>query len=148
MALVWYSSEAKMPSPLDNLVKIGKLKSETPSDREINGLARSGAARLKDASNTTLSLESRFDLAYNAAHALALAALRFHGYRSDDRYIVFQTLAHTLDLSPEQWRVLDAAHKKRNAFEYEGMANITEETVAAIVRVADDVRLRLKKLLR
>jgi hypothetical protein len=45
---------------------------------------------LKDAHHQGLSLESRFDLAYNAAHALCLAALRWHGYRSGNRFIVFQ----------------------------------------------------------
>ncbi len=33
---------------------------------------RSGMRRLDDAARQELSLESRFDLAYNAAHALAL----------------------------------------------------------------------------
>jgi len=80
---------------LDNLVRIGKLKREPPSRREFDGLLRSGAARLADAANPDLALESRFDLAYNAAHALALAALRRLGYRSQNRYLVFQALAHT-----------------------------------------------------
>jgi hypothetical protein len=62
----------------------------------------------------------RFDLAYNAAHALSLAALRWHGYRPDERYIVFQALAHTLQMTPEEWRVLDQAHRRRNRFEYAG----------------------------
>jgi hypothetical protein len=38
-------------------------------------------ARLTDSAKNSNSLESRFDLAYNAAHALCLAALRWHGYR-------------------------------------------------------------------
>ena len=62
-------------------------------------------ARLADAHNDALSLESRFDLAYNAAHALSLAALRRGGYRARHRYIVFQVLPHTLGLGPEVWRV-------------------------------------------
>ena len=44
----------------------------------------------------TVMLESRFDLAYNAAHARCLAALRWHGYRPADRYIVFHALPHAL----------------------------------------------------
>jgi len=60
--------------PLDNLVKVGQLKLEPPSDQEVAGLRSSGLARLRDAGNETLSIESRFDLAYNAAHALSLAA--------------------------------------------------------------------------
>jgi hypothetical protein len=93
-----------MPSQqLDNLVRIGQLKAEPVAQAEIDGLMRSGAARIKDAENAQLSLESRFDLAYNAAHAFSLAALRFHGYRSENRFLVFQSLQHTLGLAPAKW---------------------------------------------
>jgi len=70
-------------SPLENLVRIGKLKLEPPSQSEFDGLLRGGLVRLKDSENPSLSLDSRFDLAYNAAHSLSLAALRWHGYRSE-----------------------------------------------------------------
>jgi hypothetical protein len=130
---------------LENLVGKG-LKREPAGDSEIESLVRSGERRLNDAANLDLSLESRFDLAYNAAHALALAALRLHGYRSENRYLVFQTLAYTASLPAEQWRVLDAAHKKRNSVEYEGVADVDEETVAATIRVATEVARRLKDL--
>lgn len=56
---------------LDNLVKIGQLKAEPGSQSEFDGLLHSAKARLTDARNETLSVESRFDLAYNASHALA-----------------------------------------------------------------------------
>lgn len=72
-----------MPSDqLENLVKVRQLKPESPSEKDISGLIKSGLARLKDSKNESLSIESRFDLAYNAAHALSLAALRKAGYRS------------------------------------------------------------------
>ncbi len=59
---------------LDNLVRAGGLQSEAATAGEVSGLIRSGTARLADAQNADLSLDSRFDLAYNAAHALSLAA--------------------------------------------------------------------------
>jgi len=91
-----------MPSPFDKLTGPGKvLKAEPPDRREFEGLKRSGHARLRDAKNRSLSIESRFDLAYNAAHSLCLAALRWHGYRPEHRYIVFQLLPHTLGLGPD-----------------------------------------------
>lgn len=69
-----------MPSPFENLCGPGKaLRAEAPDTVEFAGLLRSGLARLADAGVVSLSLESRFDLAYNAAHALSLAALRWHG---------------------------------------------------------------------
>jgi hypothetical protein len=36
-----------------------------------------------------LSADSQFFRAIGAAHALSLAAMRWHGYRSDSRYLVF-----------------------------------------------------------
>ena len=47
---------------------------ERLTQKEFNGLVNSGKARLKDTKNETLAPESRFDLAYNAAHSFALAA--------------------------------------------------------------------------
>lgn len=82
-------------SNLDNLAKTGQLKSEPFDQNEFIGLINSGKARLNDALNTTLAQESRFDLAYNAAHSFALAALRKQNYRANNRYIVFQALPYT-----------------------------------------------------
>ncbi len=66
-----------MASPnLENLVKAGSLKIEAANQNEFNGLLRSAKARLADAHNSSLATESQFDLAYNASHALALAALQ------------------------------------------------------------------------
>ena len=109
---------------LDNLATRGLLKAEPPTGDEISGLVRSGTVRLADAKNAELSLESRFDLAYNAAHALSLAALRIAGYRANNRYLVFQCLRHTLGIPNEQWRVLDQAHRRRNLAEYEGDVDV------------------------
>lgn len=135
-----------MTASLDNLVRTGQLKREPAAQQELTGLIGSGVARLTDAQNAALSLESRFDLAYNAAHALSLAALRWHGYRSENRYLVFQTLAHTLNLPAEQWRVLSSAHQKRNSIEYEGVADVDEALVAALLRVTLEVAARVAKL--
>ncbi len=129
-----------MSVPLENLAGPGKsLRAEPPDDTEIQGLIRTGTARLKDASNGQLSLESRFDLAYNAAHALCLAALRRKGYRASNRYIVFQTLPHTLGLGPEVWRVLDKCHNMRNLGEYEGLLDVDDRLVDALIDAAHTV---------
>ncbi|MCK5827810.1 hypothetical protein KAH43_04715, partial [Candidatus Bipolaricaulota bacterium] len=102
---------------LDRLVDSRGLKREPPSRTEYEGLVHSGKARLKDAGNE--------DLAYNAAHALALAALRRMGYRSSNRYLVFLSLAHTAHQPASVWRVLSTCHQKRNLSEYEGLVDIS-----------------------
>src|SRR5512132_2404614 len=115
------------PSPLERLAGAGGILAQESADpREYAGLVASGMARLKDAENEANSLEGRFDLAYGAAHALCLAALRYHGYRAASRYIVFQVLPHTLSLGPEVWRVMAKCHDIRNLGEYEGDLNIDE----------------------
>lgn len=136
-----------MSSPqLENLVRIRQLKEESPARAEIDGLMRSGKLRLKDAQIQSLSLDSRFDLAYNAAHAFSLAALRWHGFRSENRFIVFQCLEHTVKLPPTQWRVLDQAHRKRNVAEYEGYLDVDQSLVEALIRVAQEVASRIVAL--
>ena len=92
-----------------------------------------------------ITKESRFDLAYNAAHALSLAALRRVGYRSESRYLVFQCTQHTLNLASDQWRVLDQAHRKRNLAEYEGDIDVDDQLVDALIRVADLLADKLEK---
>ena len=84
-------------------------------------------------------MESRFDLAYNAAHALCLAALRSKGYRASNRYIVFQVLPHTLGLGPEVWRVLDKCHNTRNLGEYEGLLDVDARLVADLITATQAV---------
>ena len=137
-----------MTTPLDNLSGPGKpLKAEAPDARELPGLLRGGLARLKDARNTALALESRFDLAYHAAHSRSLAGLRRLGYRSGNRYIVFQVLPHTLGLGAEVWRVLDKCHNTRNLGECEGLLEVNErlvtDLIAATQAVADALQARL-----
>jgi hypothetical protein len=134
--------------PLENLARTGQLKPEPPAEAELNGLFLSGQRRLADAEQESLSLESRFDLAYNAAHALALTALRLNGYRSENRYLVFQCLKHTADLPNPQWRVLDQAHNKRNLAEYEGHLEVDESLVTAMIRVARVVESSVESRLK
>jgi hypothetical protein len=133
-----------MTSPLENLSGPGKpLRREKPDPVEVAGLARSGRVRLADAKLTANSLESRFDLAYSAAHALCLAALRGHGYRASNRYVVFQVLPHTLGLGPDVWRVLDKCHKMRNQSEYEGDLQVDERIVVDLIAARDAVAAAL-----
>lgn len=122
------------------------LKQEAFDGQEFEGLKRSGQARLRDAQNTTLSLESRFDLAYNAAHAFSLAGLRWHGYRASNRYIVFQVLPDTLNLGPSIWRVLAKCHEVRNLAEYEGHLSIDERLVLDLISACELVHEKVNEL--
>src|ERR1700726_4303382 len=119
------------PSPLERLHGPGNvLAKEPPDEKEVAGLVPSALARIKDAENEANALDSRFDLAYSAAHALCLAALRYHGFRPLKRYVVFQALPDSLGLGPEVWRILSKCHDLRNRTEYEGVLDIDDRIVA------------------
>ena len=134
-------------SPLERLAGPGNvLAREAPDAKEFEGLVRSGLARLKDAENKANSLESRFDLAYGAAHAFCLAALRYNGFRPTKRYVVFQVLPETLGLGPEVWRVLSKCHDMRNRTEYEGALDVDGRLVTDLIGACHQVAERIKRL--
>ena len=136
-----------MTSAFDNLCGPGKpLQAEPANGKEFEGLCSIGLDKLADARGRGLKFVSQFDLAYNAAHALCLAALRWHGYRSSNRYIVFQLLPHTLQLGPEVWRILAKCHEVRNHGEYEGMLEVTERLVTDLLGACDKVAEKVRAL--
>ena len=132
---------------LDNLVRIGQLKAEPRNVQEVTRMLTMAQTRLGDAQFKSLSLEGRFTSAYNAAHAAALAALRWHGYRSENRYTVFQCLTHTLGWPANRWRVLDAVHQKRSLAEYEGYLEVEESTVAELSALVQTLIVDVQQLI-
>ena len=88
-------------------------------------------------------MDSVLGHAYNSSASLCRAEQRRAGYRSTNRYAVFQTLPHTLGLGPEVWRVLSKAHQIRNDSEYEGYLDIEELLVSDLVRAAAAVESAL-----
>jgi len=132
---------------LDNLVKIGRLKAEPSGEGEAARLLQSARNHLADAQLKEVSLSGRFAGVYSASHAAALAALRWHGYRSEHRITVFQCLEHTVQWEPARWRALDLAHQKRNRAEYEGSLEVEESTVAELIVLAKELIADVAKLI-
>lgn len=131
---------------LENLVRIRQLNVEPPDKREFEGLARAAIDRLNDAENEALAYTSRFDLAYGAAHGLALAALRASGHRSDKRYLVFQCLIHTTGLGKAHIRLFAACHEKRNLAEYEGYFETDEQLLSELIASAKELLKLVKEM--
>ncbi len=131
---------------LDNLVGIHRLKKEPPDQNEFDGLIQSARNRIADARIEGLSEDGKFLSACGAAHSLATAALRWHGYRSDNRYLVFQCLQHTVDFPREKWLVLDQCHKKRNLAEYEGRLEITDQLIKELIDISAELLVLVDKM--
>jgi hypothetical protein len=147
------NSNAWPSAQLKNLERIGSLVPEPTSPAEIQRLLGLADASLSGARTTSLAVEPRFQLAYGAAHHLALAALRANDYRSASReghrMLVFQTLPSTVGLDVGVSRTLDRAHRKRNELEYTGAVDVpaseTEDLIAAVGKLQQAVQAWLSK---
>lgn len=136
-------------SNLENLARVRQLNAEPPDERETASLLSSAEVYLRDARSKDLGSSSRFALAYNASHALALAALRAAGYRPSSaghRRIVFQTLDSTANAPQELHVALAQYHDRRNKAEYEGSVPSEAEAQDLIALTAKLRALVLKKL--
>jgi hypothetical protein len=132
---------------LANLARIGQLKTEPRNAAEVARMLKLARTRLADAQLAHVSVDGRFASVYGAAHAAALAALRWHGYRSENRFTVFQCLPHTLGWPAHRWRMLDAAHQKRNLAEYEGYLDIEESLVAELIALVRELLVDVDQLI-
>ena len=132
--------------PLDNLVRIHKLKAEAQDAGEIGRFIAMANTQLADAGQQGVSLQGRYTSAYTAAHVSALAALRWHGYRSENRYLVFQCLEHTVGWPAERWRTLSEAHAARNRAEYEGYFELQDRDLDALIQAARALLQDVRKL--
>ena len=136
-----------MNSPnLENLARTGELQAEPPAKIEFDGLVAYAVSFLGDARKPSLAIVSRFNLAYEAAHALSLAALRWHGYRCNHRYMVFQVLEHTLGIKPADWRILADCHKRRNFALYEGSLNVDDRLLDELIEITRRLLNAVEKL--
>ena len=137
---------------LENLLRIGKLKSHKTTREEVSRLLTAMLRNLKDAHNTGISAESRFDIAYKAIMQCALAAMMANGYRPSTNEpghhaTVVQSLPTTIGLANERMIVLDQLREKRNLSDYTG-AGVTDEEMVACVRAAEDLAATVEQWLR
>ncbi len=138
---------------LQNLLKIGQLKSHPADANEIQRLLAAAERNLIDASVETISAELRFDAAYKAIMQSALAAVMANGYRPDTsrpghHVTVVQGLTHSIGLDATRVTVLDTLRRQRNLSDYTG-DDIDDSSAAHCIteakRLLKDVKAWLKK---
>lgn len=110
---------------LENLLKIGQLKSHVTDATEVQRLLDAARRNLADAHVKEISLETRFDAAYKAIMQVAHVALMANGFRPDTNkpghhMTVVQSLPTTIGLPSERMTVLDTLRRKRNLSDYMG----------------------------
>jgi hypothetical protein len=136
---------------LDNLVGRG-LEKAAADREELSRYLERIARKLADSRQGSISLDSRFDLAFEALLQIALAALRANGYRTTSaaghQQLAIQALPKSLGLDAERVRALEEFRKKRSAglylAEFEPSAAEVEALVRAVERLQKDLAAWLK----
>jgi len=132
---------------LENLLRIGQLKTHPPHAEEIERLLAAAQRNLRDAQVRGISAETRFDAGYKAIMQSALAALMMHGYRPDTNrpghhMTVLQSTPLTIGLQASRMVVLDTLRRQRNIADYTGDDvddSTAEHCIAEAERLLKDV---------
>jgi hypothetical protein len=118
------------------------LEHET-SRQEIAHLLKLVDRDLRDCHNASLSVDWRFNIAYNAALQsanLALAASGFRAGREAHHHRVIRSLEYTIKLDVKRITRFDAFRKKRNASEYDRAGAISEKELGEMISFAADLK--------
>lgn len=131
---------------LENLIGRG-LEHEPSSKPEIQRLLEKIATKLTDSRNQTVSLETRFDIAYEALLQIGLVALRSHHLRPNSRgghhVIALQTLPLTIGYPREKLRLLEEFRKQRAAGLYDGSFTPSESELNELIAVVSELQALL-----
>ena len=119
---------------------------------EIANLLALADRDLHDAQSPELSVDWRFNIAYNAALQLAGTALAAAGYRvvrsGPHHHRTIQSIVHTIGADKDTARLLDRFRKKRNVAEYDSVGTISEQEATEMFDLAQSLRQRVLDWLR
>jgi hypothetical protein len=108
---------------------------------------------LADAGIRGLSAEGRFQFAYNAALAMATAALHAAGYRTNSNIpghhaVTVESLQRTIGVDATLVRKLDAFRRKRNRVSYDAPAAVSAKEAADMLALAAQLRRDVEAWMR
>ena len=119
---------------------------------EIANLLALADRDLHDSQSAELSVDWRFNIAFNAALQLAGTALAASGYRivrsGPHHQRTIQSLVYTIGADDNTVRLLDRFRKKRNVAEYDAVGTISEQEATEILALARSLRQRVHDWLR
>ena len=132
---------------LENLIGKG-LEREPANKVEIERLLDKIATKLADARVESISLETRFDIAYEALLQIGLVALRNHHLRPNSRgghhAIALQSLPLTIGYPREKVRILDEFRKQRAAGLYDGSFSPSESELRELIVATTEIYILLQ----
>ena len=139
-----------MKVSLEDWLNEGHLKSYKTSRKEIEQLFAVFERDMADARVEALSVERKFESAYNAALVMARAALATSGYRTSgegNHYWTIQSLAFTLQMDADTINQFNKFRQKRNTSNYEMIGVVSEQEVTEMIALAQELRNLVTKWL-
>ena len=140
-----------MNETLQNWLNNGWLIEHQTSQQEVADLLSVTERDLHDCRLKDLSPDWRFNIAYNAAlqvAKLALAVTGFQAAKEAQHFRVIQSLAYTVKVDNDQINQFDAFRKKRNRIGYEVAGSVSDQEVAEIIDLAQQLDQRIKTWLK
>jgi len=136
---------------LENL--IGRGIEVEPSDaEEIARLLDKIKVKIADAKVAEISLDTRFDIAYEALLQIGLTALRCHNLRPNSRgghhVMALQTLPLTIGYPKQKVRLLEEFRKQRAAGLYDGSFSPSEKELTGLIEEVCALQLQLEGWIR
>lgn len=136
---------------LKNWAEFGWLKPHKTSGQEIQNLLAIVDRDLEDASQSNLSADWRFGIAYNAALKLCTILLHSSGYRPEKSLAHYRTLQALPLILGEQWQddanYLDTCRLKRNTVEYDYVGGATAQDADELIEFVKELKAEVEKWL-
>ena len=125
----------------------GWLKSHQTDRQEIAALLAIVERDLRDASNSTLSADWQFGIAYNSALKLCTVILFSQGFRPENALAHYRTIMALKEIPQQNWAhytaYLNACRIRRNTLEYHQIDLVSQEEATQLVRFATTFRVEV-----
>jgi hypothetical protein len=137
---------------IDELLKRGILTKQASSKEEIEDLLQIVARDIEDSSQSEISLDWQFGIAYNAALKLANILVRGSGYRIKGQGHHMNVIAMIPiilgDHKKDDSEYLDNCRRKRNIVEYDCVGGATIEDVQELREFIQEFKIEVLEWLK
>ena len=131
----------------------GWLREHKTSSREIETIMALVERDLEDAAKNEISMDWRYNIAYNAGLQLSTVVLYATGYRSgkgeSKHYRIIQALPLIMGEQFSRIRdYLDNCRRKRNVSEYDAVGTVSAKELEDIIQVVKEFKIEVENWLQ
>lgn len=130
------------PIELDNLAKKGYFKEAIRDQAELDQMFKVAQDQLKDSRNASINAHSRYMMAYEGLHSLAMMCLLHYELRPSDqaghRTLALQKFCEILNLGGGMMKIVTDTHTRRNEATYRSaIPPLTHKDAEMVIKVLE-----------